>query len=107
MVSGPPRKNHKNIGFLCNTGPDPLTITRLPSQHSMLGHHRHASETPFNVFGSSLALIKKKKTKKNTKKLSVTKLSGSAHGEYIVTVLPPSDKPLSQPSASASEVTKN
>ena len=22
--SGPPLKNHKNIGFLCNTGPDPL-----------------------------------------------------------------------------------
>ena len=37
-------KNHKNIGFLCNTSPDPL---KLPSQHSILGHHRHASETPF------------------------------------------------------------
>ena len=23
MGSGPPLKNHKNIGFLCNTGPDP------------------------------------------------------------------------------------
>ena len=22
--SGPPLKNHKNIGFLCNSGPDPL-----------------------------------------------------------------------------------
>ena len=22
--SGPPMKNHKNIGFLCNTGPDSL-----------------------------------------------------------------------------------
>ena len=42
-----PRENHKNIGFLCNTSPDPLKITKLPSQHSMLGHHRHASETPF------------------------------------------------------------
>ena len=40
-------KNHKNIGFLSNTGRDPLKITKLPSQHSMLGHHRHASETPF------------------------------------------------------------
>ena len=49
----PPLKNHKNIGFLSNTGPDPLTITKLPSQHSMLGHHRHSSETPFN--GASLA----------------------------------------------------
>ena len=49
----PPPENHKNIGFLRNTGPDPLKITKLPSQHSMLGHHRHASETPFN--GVSLA----------------------------------------------------
>ena len=42
-----PLKNHKNIGFLCDTGPDPLKITKLPSQYSMLGHHRHASQTPF------------------------------------------------------------
>ena len=40
-------KNHKNIGFLSNSGPDPLKITKLPSQHSMLGHHQNASETPF------------------------------------------------------------
>ena len=43
----PPLKNHKNIGFLSNFGPDPLQITKLLSQHSMLGHHQHASETPF------------------------------------------------------------
>ena len=42
-----PLKNHKNIGFLGNTGLDPLKFTKLPSQHSMLGHHRHTSETPF------------------------------------------------------------
>ena len=30
-----PLINHKNIGFLSNTGPDPLKITKLPSQHSM------------------------------------------------------------------------
>ena len=34
-------------GGLSNTGPDPLKIAKLLSQHSMLGHHRHASETPF------------------------------------------------------------
>ena len=39
--SGRRPKNHKNIGFLINTGPDPLKITKLPS------HHRHARETPF------------------------------------------------------------
>ena len=38
---------------LCNTGPDPLEFSKLPSQHSTLGHHRHAKETPFK--GVSLA----------------------------------------------------
>ena len=45
----PPLKNHKNIGFSSNIGLDPLKITKLPSQHTMLGHHRHASETPNGV----------------------------------------------------------
>ena len=45
--SGPPLKNHKNIEFPNNVDPDPLNITKLPSQHSMVGHYRHASETPF------------------------------------------------------------
>ena len=35
-----PLENYKNIGFLSNTGPDPLKITKLPIQHSMLDHHR-------------------------------------------------------------------
>ena len=43
----PPPEKLQNIGSLRITGPDPLKITNLPSQHSMLGHHRHASETPF------------------------------------------------------------
>ena len=43
----PPPENYKNIEFLSTTGPDPLKITKLPIQHSMLGHHRPASETPF------------------------------------------------------------
>ena len=42
-----PLKNHKNIVFFSNTGPDPLKITMLQSQHSMFGQHRPASETPF------------------------------------------------------------
>ena len=67
-------KNRNAIGFLSNTGPDPLKITKLPSQHSMLGHHRPASETSFEwrfagaplmarflvVFGSSLLSSTKK-----------------------------------------------
>ena len=43
----PPEKSQK-IGFLSNTGLNPLKITKLPSKHSMLGHHRHASETPLS-----------------------------------------------------------
>ena len=34
----PPPGKHKAIGFLSNTGSDQLEITKLPSQHSMLGH---------------------------------------------------------------------
>ena len=45
---GLPLENYKNIGFLSNTGPDTLKITKLPIQHSMLGHHRPTNETPFN-----------------------------------------------------------
>ena len=39
----------QNIEFLSNTGPDPLKFSKLPSQHSTLGHHRHPSETPFKL----------------------------------------------------------
>ena len=93
-----PLKNHKNIGFLNNTGPDPLKITKLPSQHSMLGHHRHASETPFKwrfcwriqdgpltvVFGFS---ISPHQLKNENKKTNVVKLSGSAHEKYYSLVM--------------------
>ena len=34
----PHPEKSQNIGFPSNTGPDPLKITNLPSQHSMLGH---------------------------------------------------------------------
>ena len=49
----PPLKNHKNKEFLSNAGPDPLKFSKLSSQHSTLGHNRHASETP--IKGVSLA----------------------------------------------------
>ena len=47
--SGPPSplENYKNIGFLNKTGSDPLKITKLPIQHSILGHQLPASETSF------------------------------------------------------------
>ena len=35
-------KSH-NIGFLSNTGPDPLKFSKLPSPQLMLGHHRQAT----------------------------------------------------------------
>ena len=43
-----PLKNYKNIGFLSNTGPNPLTNKKkdLQSQYSILGQHRPARETP-------------------------------------------------------------
>ena len=44
--SGPP-KNHKNIGFLNNTGPDPLKNHKATKPDSILGHHWPASETTF------------------------------------------------------------
>ena len=49
----PHLKNHKNIEFLSNSNLDPPKITKLPSQHLMLGHQRHASERHLN--GVSLA----------------------------------------------------
>ena len=68
-------------------------MTKLPSQHSMSDHHRHASKNaiisddgPLMVlFGSSL----KKKTKKKKKKRCkvgppLANLSGSAHESNAV-----------------------
>ena len=40
-------RGQKNMGFLSNSGPDPLKKHKQPSQHSTLGNHRPASETPF------------------------------------------------------------
>ena len=41
------RQNHKNVGFLSNTGLDPLKITMISSQNSMLGDHWPANDMPF------------------------------------------------------------
>ena len=102
-----PLKKYKNIEFLSNAGLDPLKITKLPSQLSMLGHNRHTSETPFKwrfAGGPMMARLfwyldppsphqlqkkkkkKKKKKKNNNKKKKpchswniLTNFSGSAH----------------------------
>ena len=59
----PPEKLQK-YRFFSNTGPGPLYIHKTDIQHSMFGHHRHASKTQYGedgplivVFVSSLALI--------------------------------------------------
>ena len=73
LPSPPPGKV---IGFHSNTGPDPLKITKLPSQHSMLGHHRRASESPLKwPFGGGSIMARLKwyldppyQTKKQTNK---------------------------------------
>ena len=73
-----------------------ITISKLPSQHSMLGHHRPASETPFKWgfavgpmivhFYWVLGLLTPKQLKK-LKNVSVepplTKLSGSVHDSNL------------------------
>ena len=45
--SGAPLKNHKNIGFISNTGLDPLKNHKAIKPALILGHHQHTSETPF------------------------------------------------------------
>ena len=90
----PSLKNHKNIGFPSNIDPDPLKLTKLPSQHSMVGHYRHTSETPcqwrfagrpmmahFQWHFDPLSIPSTKK-----KSLSVLDLSGSAH-EFLLLII--------------------
>ena len=85
--SGPsPLTNHKNIGFLSNT----LKITKLPSQHSMLGHYRPTSQTVFKwraddgpllvLIGSSFHSSKKQKQKNIGVGPPLAKLSESTQG---------------------------
>ena len=59
----PPLKNHKNIEFLSNTEPDPLKFSKLPSQHSTLGHHRPMMPA-FSDIWILTPLKKKKKIRK-------------------------------------------
>ena len=49
-VLTPTEKSQKNIGFLSNTGPDPLKNHKATKPAFNVGpssHHRPASETPF------------------------------------------------------------
>ena len=40
------QRGDRGSGPLSNTRTNPLKFSEQPSQHSTLGHHRHASETP-------------------------------------------------------------
>ena len=88
-----PLKNHKNIGFLSNTGPDPLKITKVPSQHSMLGHYRYASKTPFKCRFTGGTMMARFKCYLDPLSIipwtPLTKLSRSTHVTY--TQKPPFD----------------
>ena len=88
----PPLKNHKNIGFLNNTAPDPLksqsyqasiqcwTIIGTPEERHLNGVSLGANVGPFiMVFWSSLPSSTKKSCKIWTPP-PLTKHSGSAHG---------------------------
>ena len=44
------QRGDRGSGTLSNTRSNPLKFSEQPSQHSTLGHHRHASETPFKAF---------------------------------------------------------
>ena len=44
-----PTEKSQKYGVFSNTGQDPLKTTKLPSQHSMLGHHRPTSEATFKM----------------------------------------------------------
>ena len=45
----PPLKNHKNIGFLSNTGPDPLKNHKAIKPALNVEPTSHDSETPFTT----------------------------------------------------------
>ena len=89
--SGPlPPENHKNVGFLGNTGPDPIKSQNYQaSQHSMLGQHWHAkwrfsgrpiiARLKWYLDPSSPYHLKKKLNSKVGPPLA--KLSGSPHAK--------------------------
>ena len=88
----PKKKKSQKYWVFSNTCPDPMKITKLPSQHSVLGHHQNARETPFTIkwhfaCGSMMSRLEwyfdLNKPKKTFVKVGppLTKLSGSVHGK--------------------------
>ena len=96
--SGLALKNHKNIGFSSDTGPDPLkdcsyqasiqcwVIISMPAKRHLMTFRWRPDDSPLMVvLGSSLPSSTKKKVVKVGPPL--TKLSGSVHG-YETLFLP-------------------
>ena len=90
--SEPPWKVTKIYAFLAILVQIPWKITKLPSQHPILGHYRHASKTPYTYSGICLDHLppppppQKKKKKIVKVGPSLTKLSGSVHVTEIRSV---------------------
>ena len=94
----PPPKNHKNIGFSSNTGPDPLknhsyqasiqclAIIGTPAKRHLMAFRWRADGCPLIVILGSC--LPSSTTNKNVVKVRppLTKLSGSAH-EHAITSL--------------------
>ena len=98
-------KNHKNIGFSSNTVPDSQKnrsyqasiqcwgIIGTPVKRHLMAFRWRAHDGPLKVvLGSSLPSSTKKKKRKNKNKIVVkvgpplTKLSGSAHGQFNLAI---------------------
>ena len=82
----PPLKNHKTVGFLSNTGPDPLKITKLPSQHPMLGH-LWPTFSGIWIPTRLPSLTKKNPNKHVRVEPPLTKFSGSPHVSLNLQIL--------------------
>ena len=69
----PPPLKITQMGFLSNTGPEPLKISKLLGQNSMLGHHGDASETPFKWRFAGEAMMAQNITTNKQNQLKITK----------------------------------
>ena len=84
----PPLENHKFIGFPSNTGLDPLTIIKLPSQHSMWATISAAQRNSISVlfrWKADNCLLLEPCSPKTTYRVgpSLTKFSGSMHDHSV------------------------
>ena len=85
----------RGSGPLSNTRSNPLKFSEQPSQHSTLGHHRHASETPFKgvslagwwpAFSDIWILFPLKKKKKNVVRVRIQIRSERNSGKNVSSI---------------------